>query len=67
VNRDKFLRRLRAYARKDKLTYLKDFESGKGSHYPIRLGDRATIVQKHLNPIRINNILKQLGVRKEDF
>jgi hypothetical protein len=67
MNREKLLRRLTAYARKNKLTYVEDRESGKGSHYKVSLGERVTIVQKDLNPLRIKNILKQLGLRNEDI
>ena len=67
MNREKLLRRLTAYARKNKLRFVLDIESGKGSHYLVELGEKSTIVQKNLNPLRINNILKQLGLRKGDI
>ena len=60
-------RQLNAFARKHKMDFVVDRESGKGSHYLVKLGNRSTTVQKDLNPHRIKRILKQLELRQEEL
>jgi hypothetical protein len=67
MNREKLIRGLRSYARKNNLIFEVDKESGKGSHYLVRLGDNWTVLQKDLNPFRVERVLKQLGLTLRDM
>ena len=62
MTQDGLIRALRKYARKRELFFDVDTNKGKGSHYVVTLGQRFTTVQNHLNPGRIERVLKQLGV-----
>lgn len=68
VNSGEFLRRARRYARKANLQLRFDPSRGKGSHGLLYLGERRTVV-KHgeLKPGTLRAMLKQLGIREEDF
>lgn len=61
-SRDQLIQALRRYCKKNGISFEVDRKKGKGSHYWVRVGDRATTVQQQLNPGRIERILKQLGV-----
>ena len=62
MNRDKLIRELRKYARKNKLFFHVDTKKGKGSHYIVTLGKKTTTVQADINEGRAERIRKQLGV-----
>ena len=68
VNGAEFVRRARRYARKANLDMRFDPRRGKGSHGLLYLGSRRTVV-KHgeLRPGTLRAMLKQLGIREEDF
>ncbi len=61
-SRDQVIQALRRYCKKNGIPFEVDRKKGKGSHYWVRVGDRATTVQQKLNPGRIERFLKQLGV-----
>ena len=66
----KFLRRVKAVARRNKLTYRWVVERGAGSHGTLYVGDRLTVVKdlkKELGRGLLSDMLKQLGIRKEDL
>jgi mRNA interferase HicA len=65
-----FLRKLRAVAKRKKLSYRWSRERGVGSHGTIYLGTRFTVVKdlsKELGPGLLADMCKQLGIRKEDL
>ena len=65
-----FLRRLKALARRKKLTLTWRAERGQGSHGTIYLGGRHTVVKDRKNEISpglLAGMCSQLGIRKEDL
>ncbi|MGD0500890.1 MAG: type II toxin-antitoxin system HicA family toxin [Bryobacteraceae bacterium] len=65
-----FLRKVRAVARRNKLAYRWVPERGSGSHGTLYFGDRFTVVKdlkKELGPGLLSDMLRQLGIRKEDL
>jgi mRNA interferase HicA len=65
-----FLRKVKAIARRNKLTYRWVPERGAGSHGTLYLGERLTVVKdlkKELGPSLLSDMCKQLGIRKEDI
>lgn len=65
-----FLRKVRAVARSNKLAYRWVPERGSGSHGTLYVGDRFTVVKdlkKELGPGLLSDMLKQLGIGKEDL
>jgi mRNA interferase HicA len=65
-----FLRKVKAVARRHKLTYRWVPERGSGSHGTLYVGDRFTVVKdlkKELGPGLLSDMYKQLGIRKEDL
>jgi hypothetical protein len=67
MNRDGLIRALRRYANKRGLHFAVDRRKGNGSHYRVELGDKWTIVQHELNPLRIRLIARQLGIDPGDL
>ena len=67
MNRDQLIRSLRRFAKDRSLRFEVDTKKGNGSHYRVRLGDKISILQKDLNPGRIERFLKQLGVTPADL
>jgi hypothetical protein len=67
VSRDTLIPALRRYARKNGLAFDLDTKRGSGSHCRLRAGNPVTTVQKELNPGRIERLLKQLDIRRDDF
>ena len=70
VKGSEFLRKVRAVARRNKLTYRWVPERGSGSHGTLYVGTRFTVVKdlkKELGPGLLSDMLKQLGIRKEDL
>ena len=70
VKGSEFLRKVKAVARRNKLTYRWVAERGSGSHGTLYVGDRFTVVKdlkKELGPGLLSDMLKQLGIRKEDL
>lgn len=67
MNREQLIRALRRYARSRDLAFVVDTKKGRGSHYWVRVGQAATIVQDKLNPGRIERILKQLNVDPDEL
>ncbi len=70
VKGSEFLRKVRAAARRNKLSCRWASERGSGSHGTLYLGDRLTVVKdlkKELGPGLLSDMLKQLGIRKEDL
>jgi mRNA interferase HicA len=65
-----FLRKLKAVARRNKLMYRWVAERGSGSHGTLYIGSRFTVVKdlkKEIGPGLLSDMLKQLGIRKEDL
>jgi mRNA interferase HicA len=61
---------IEAVSRRNNLSYRLGAERGSGSHGTLYLGDRFTVVQdlkKELGPGLLSDMLKQLGIRKEDL
>jgi mRNA interferase HicA len=70
VKGSEFLRKVKAIARRNKLTYHWVAERGSGSHGTLYVGTRFTVVKdlkKELGPGLLSDMLKQLGIRKEDL
>ncbi len=70
VRGGEFLRKVKAIARRNKLAYRWVPERGSGSHGTLYLGNRFTIVKdlkKELGPGLLSDMIKQLGIRKEDL
>ena len=70
VKGSEFLRKMKAVARRNKLTYRWVSERGSGSHGTLYVGARFTVVKdlkKELGPGLLSDMLKQLGIRKEDL
>jgi hypothetical protein len=64
-----FLRKTKAFARRNQLPFRWVPERGSGSHGTLYLGGRFTVVKdtkKELGP-GLSDMLKQLGIRKEDL
>ena len=65
-----FLRKVKAIARRNKLTYRWVPERGSGSHGTVYVGARFTVVKdlkKELGPGLLSDMLRQIGIRKEDL
>lgn len=65
-----FLRKVRSFARRNKLAYRWAPERGSGSHGTLYIGARLTIVKdlkKELGPGLLSDMCDQLGIRKEDL
>ena len=65
-----FLRKVKAVAKRNKLAYRWAPERGSGSHGTLYFGDRFTVVKdlkKELGPGLLSDMIKQLGIRKEDL
>lgn len=70
VKGSEFLRKVRATARKGKVACRWAPERGSGSHGTLYFGGRFTVVKdlkKELGPGLLSDMLKQLGIRKEDL
>ncbi len=70
VKGSEFLRKLKAIARRNRLSCRWNPERGSGSHGTLYLGDRRTVVKdlkKELGPGLLSDMCKQLGIRKEDL
>lgn len=63
-----FIRRAKRYARSNNLEYRFEPAHGKGSHGRLWVGGRfATVRHGELKPGTFRNMLRQLGIAKEDF
>lgn len=65
-----FLRRVKGYAKRNKLACRWSPERGVGSHGTLYLGSRFTVVKdlkKELGAGLLSDMCKQLGLRKEDL
>jgi hypothetical protein len=65
-----FLRKVKAVARRNRLTYRWVPERGSGSHGTVYIGARFTVVKdlkKELGPGLLSDMLRQIGIRKEDL
>ena len=65
-----FLRKVKAIAKRNKLSYRWNPERGVGSHGTVYLGKRLTVVKdlkKELGPGLLAEMCKQPGIRKEDL
>jgi mRNA interferase HicA len=70
VKGSEFLRKMKAVARRNKRTYRWVAERGSGSHGTLYVGTRFTVVKdlkKELGTGLLSDMLKQLGIRKEDL
>lgn len=68
MKREALIRALRKYARKQGLTLVVDEQSGKGSHYRVRLGQGISTIQSgELEPYHVERICKQLHVNPADL
>ncbi len=68
MNRDTFLRDLRAHCRKTGITYRFDAAHGKGGHGRVYVGDRFTTVKSgEISNVVKQGLLKQLGLPKDAF
>ncbi len=62
--------KVKAIARRNELTYRWVAERGSGSHGTLYVGDRFTVVKdlkKEPGPGLLSDMLKQLGIRKEEL
>jgi mRNA interferase HicA len=65
-----FLRKVKAMAKRNRLTYRWNPERGAGSHGTVYLGERFAIVKdlkKELGPGLLSDMCRQLGIRREDL
>jgi len=63
MQRDALIRELRKIARERGLVFEVFENSGKGSHYRVKLGDRITTIQSgDLSKLHVRSIMKQLGM-----
>lgn len=70
VKGSEFLRKVKTFARRNKLTYCWIPERGSGSHGTLYVGGHLTIVKdlkKELGPGLLFDMCKQLRIRKEDL
>jgi mRNA interferase HicA len=70
VKASEFLRKVKAVARRNKLTYRWVPERGSGSHSTLYVGDRFTVVKdlkKELGPGLLSDMLRQLSISKEEL
>ena len=70
VKGSEFLRKMKVIARRKKLTFRWVPERGSGSHGTLYVGGRFTIVKdlkKELGSGLLLDMVKQLGIRKEDL
>jgi mRNA interferase HicA len=70
VKGSEFLRKVRALARQNKLKCRWVPERGSGSHGTLYVGARFTVVKdlkKELGPGLLSDMLRQLGISKEDL
>jgi predicted RNA binding protein YcfA (HicA-like mRNA interferase family) len=70
VKGSEFLRKVRSVARRNGVSCRWAPERGSGSHGTLYLGHRFTVVKdlkKELGPGLLSDMLKQLGIRKEDL
>ena len=65
-----FVRKVKALAKRKKLTCRWSTERGVGSHGTLYFGERFTVVKdrkKELGPGLLADMCKQLGIRREDL
>ena len=70
VKGSEFLRKVKVLAKQNRLAFRWVAERGSGSHGTLYLGKRFTVVKdlkKELGPGLLSDMLKQLGIRKEDL
>ena len=70
VKGSEFLRKVKAAAKRKHLAYRWIAERGSGSHGTLYLGSSLTVVKdlkKELGPGLLSDMLKQLGISKEDL
>ena len=68
MKRDDLIRDLRRFARKNGLPFHLLKDKGKGSHYTVRIGPKATTIQSgELKPLWVKRILNQLGIDPADL
>jgi predicted RNA binding protein YcfA (HicA-like mRNA interferase family) len=70
VRGSEFLRKVKAVARRSKLAFRWAPERGSGSHGTVYVGAKFTVVKdlkKEIGPGLLSDMLKQLGIRKEDL
>ncbi len=62
MNREKLIRDLRKYARRNDLHFSVSKKKGKGSHYAVEVGTATTIMQSDLDTYEMMRCLKQLKI-----
>ena len=70
VKGSEFLRKVKAFSKRKGLAFEWVAERGSGSHGTLYVGPKFTIVKdlkKELGPGLLSDMLKQLGIRKEDL
>ena len=70
VKGSEFLRKVKIIAQRNHLSFRWVPERGSGSHGTLYVGTRFTVVKdlkKELGPGLLADMLKQLGIRKEDL
>ncbi len=70
VKGSEFLRKVKAVARRNQLSFRFVAERGSGSHGTLYVGNRFTVVKdlkKEIGAGLIADMLKQLGIRKEEL
>jgi mRNA interferase HicA len=70
VKGSEFLRKVKIVAKRQRLSFHWVPERGSGSHGTLYVGTRYTVVKdlkKELGPGLLADMLKQLGIRKEDL
>lgn len=70
VKGSEFLRKVKAFAGRSEVSFRWVPERGSGSHGTLYFGERLTVVKdlrKELGPGLLSDMLKQLGISKEDL
>ena len=62
------MKKARRYARKNRLDFILDPQSGKGSHIKVTVGNRFTHVPNgELAPGTLADMFRQLGIDRKEF
>jgi len=68
MNGREFMRRAKRYAARNGLDFRFEQARGKGSHGQLYVGRRRTMVKRtELSKGLLRNMLRDLGIKKEDF
>jgi hypothetical protein len=68
MKREKLIKEIRRWCRKNGAEFALDKQGGKGSHYKVTVGARWTIIQSgEILPRHVETILEQLRVPSADI